>query len=46
MRILVIGGGYVGLYTSLRLLRKLRKGEATVTVVDPKSYMTDRKSVV
>ena len=40
MRILVIGGGYVGLYTSLRLLKKLRKGEATVTVVDPKSYMT------
>jgi NADH dehydrogenase len=39
-RILVVGGGYVGLYTALRLLRKLRRGEATVTVVDPRSYMT------
>ncbi|MER8032588.1 NAD(P)/FAD-dependent oxidoreductase [Streptomyces bauhiniae] len=39
-RILVVGGGYVGLYTALRLLKKLRKGEATVTVVDPRSYMT------
>ena len=39
-RILVVGGGYVGLYTALRLGRKLRDGEATVTVVDPRSYMT------
>ena len=39
-RILVIGGGYVGMYTALRLLRRLRDGEATVTVVDPRSYMT------
>jgi NADH dehydrogenase len=39
-RILIVGGGYVGLYTALRLLKKLRKGEATVTVVDPRSYMT------
>ena len=39
-RIVVLGGGYVGLYTSLTLLRKLRKGEATVTVIDPRSYMT------
>jgi NADH dehydrogenase len=39
-RILVLGGGYVGLYTALRLQRKLRKGEATVTVVEPRSYMT------
>ncbi|MQA93396.1 MAG: NAD(P)/FAD-dependent oxidoreductase [Streptosporangiales bacterium] len=39
-RILVVGGGYVGLYTALRLQRKLRKGEATITVVDPNSYMT------
>ncbi len=38
--ILVVGGGYVGLYTALRLLRRLRRGEATVTVVDPRSYMT------
>jgi NADH dehydrogenase len=39
-RILVIGGGYVGMYTAMRLLRRLRRGEATVTVVDPRSYMT------
>ena len=39
-RILVVGGGYVGMYTALRLLRRLRSGEATVTVVDPRSYMT------
>ena len=39
-RILVVGGGYVGMYTSLRLLKKLRAGEAVVTVVDPRSYMT------
>jgi NADH:ubiquinone reductase (H+-translocating) len=39
-RILIVGGGYVGMYTALRLLRKLRAGEATVTVVDPRSYMT------
>jgi NADH:ubiquinone reductase (H+-translocating) len=39
-RILIIGGGYVGMYTALRLQRKLQAGEATVTVVDPRSYMT------
>ena len=39
-RILVVGGGYVGLYTTLRLLKKLRSEEAIVTVVDPRSYMT------
>src|SRR5690349_7846676 len=39
-RILVLGGGYVGLYTALRLQSKLRPGEATVTVVEPHSYMT------
>ncbi|MGW4493945.1 NAD(P)/FAD-dependent oxidoreductase [Streptomyces sp. NPDC004376] len=39
-RILIVGGGYVGLYTALRLLKKLRKHEAAVTVVDPRPYMT------
>ena len=39
-RILVVGGGYVGLYTALRLGKRLREAEATVTVVDPRSYMT------
>lgn len=39
-RILVVGGGYVGMYTALRLQQRLRAGEARVTVVDPQSYMT------
>ncbi|MEU6242087.1 NAD(P)/FAD-dependent oxidoreductase [Streptomyces sp. NPDC047024] len=39
-RILIVGGGYVGLYTGLRLLKKLHKHEAAVTVVDPRPYMT------
>jgi len=39
-RILVIGGGYVGLYTAQRILKNLKRGEAIVTVVDPRSYMT------
>jgi NADH:ubiquinone reductase (H+-translocating) len=38
--ILIVGGGYVGMYTALRLQRKLRRHEATVTVVDPQNYMT------
>src|ERR1700712_3538094 len=39
-RILVVGGGYVGLYVSLNLQKRLRHGEARITVVDPNSYMT------
>jgi NADH:quinone reductase (non-electrogenic) len=39
-RILIVGGGYVGMYTALRLSHRLRPGEATITVVDPQSYMT------
>jgi NADH dehydrogenase len=41
-QILIIGGGYVGMYTAIRLQKKLRLrgGEATITVVDPQSYMT------
>ena len=38
--IVVLGGGYVGMYTALRLQRNLRRDEATVTVIDPVSYMT------
>ena len=38
--ILIVGGGYVGMYAALRLQRRLRVGEASVTVVDPQSYMT------
>jgi NADH dehydrogenase len=39
-RILIVGGGYVGMYTALRLLKRLRRDEARITVVDPRSYMT------
>ncbi|KOG86944.1 NADH dehydrogenase, partial [Streptomyces varsoviensis] len=39
-RILIVGGGYVGMYTALRLQRKLRTDEAQVTVVGPDPYMT------
>ncbi|CAM5277974.1 NAD(P)/FAD-dependent oxidoreductase OS=Streptomyces tendae OX=1932 GN=GUR47_22245 PE=3 SV=1 [Streptomyces tendae] len=43
-RILVVGGGYVGMYTALRLQRnlkgELRRGEAEITVVTPDPYMT------
>ncbi|WP_308401507.1 NAD(P)/FAD-dependent oxidoreductase [Streptomyces sp. AP-93] len=39
-RILIVGGGYVGMYTALRLQRKLRADEAEVTVVTPEPYMT------
>ncbi|MEU4508070.1 NAD(P)/FAD-dependent oxidoreductase [Nonomuraea wenchangensis] len=42
--ILIVGGGYVGLYTALRLQRKLsrelRGGEVHITIIDPQSYMT------
>ncbi len=40
MRILVVGGGYVGTYTALRLQRRLKAGEAEVTVLSPDPYMT------
>ncbi|MGA5894395.1 NAD(P)/FAD-dependent oxidoreductase [Streptomyces venetus] len=43
-RILVVGGGYVGMYTALRLQRRLKRelerDEAEITVVTPDPYMT------
>ena len=39
-KILIVGGGYAGFYTALRLDKWLRAGEAEVTVVDPLPYMT------
>ncbi|MEU5984741.1 NAD(P)/FAD-dependent oxidoreductase [Streptomyces sp. NPDC047434] len=43
-RILVVGGGYVGMYTALRLQRQLkaelRSGAAEIVVVTPDPYMT------
>jgi NADH dehydrogenase FAD-containing subunit len=38
--ILIVGGGYAGFYTAWGLQKKLRPGEARVTVVDPRPYMT------
>ena len=39
-RVLIVGGGYVGMYTALRLQKKLRWSRVRITVVDPRSYMT------
>ncbi|NEM90695.1 FAD-dependent oxidoreductase [Galbitalea soli] len=39
-KILIVGGGYAGYYTALKLEKWLRPGEAEVTVVEPLPYMT------
>ncbi len=39
-KILIVGGGYAGFYTALKLEKYLGKNEAEVTLVDPLSYMT------
>ncbi|MDP9117993.1 MAG: NAD(P)/FAD-dependent oxidoreductase [Actinomycetota bacterium] len=39
-RILIVGGGYVGMYTALGLQKKLSRGMAEITVVEPQSNMT------
>jgi NADH dehydrogenase len=39
-RIVIVGGGYVGMYTALRLQKKLSRGRVEVTVIDPQSTMT------
>ncbi|MGH3764909.1 MAG: NAD(P)/FAD-dependent oxidoreductase [Pseudonocardiaceae bacterium] len=39
-RILIVGGGYVGMYTALDLQSKLGPGDASITVVDPQPQMT------
>ena len=40
VKVLVVGGGYAGFYTAWGLERRLKRGEAEVTVVDPRPYMT------
>lgn len=39
-RIVIVGGGYAGFYTALKLEKHLRRGEAEVVVIDPLPYMT------
>jgi NADH dehydrogenase len=39
-KILIVGGGYAGFYTALKLEKWLRSGEADVVVIDPLPYMT------
>ncbi|MDQ3958167.1 MAG: NAD(P)/FAD-dependent oxidoreductase [Actinomycetota bacterium] len=40
VRILVLGGGYIGLYSALKLQRRLKRGDALVTLVAPETFMT------
>ena len=39
-RILIAGGGYIGLYTAFTLRKKLGRADAEIAVVDPRPYMT------
>jgi len=39
-RILILGGGYIGLYTALGLRKQMGREEAEIAIVDPRPYMT------
>ena len=39
-RVLILGGGTVGLYTARRLRKQLGRRDAAIVVVDPRPYMT------
>lgn len=39
-RIVIVGGGYAGLYAAWKLEKHLRRNEAEVILIDPRSYMT------
>lgn len=38
-RIIILGGGYIGLYCAMGLEKRLRPDEATITLVSPESFM-------
>lgn len=41
MRVLIVGGGYVGMYSALRLERRLRGSDGVeIVLVSPESFMT------
>jgi NADH:ubiquinone reductase (H+-translocating) len=40
VRIVIVGGGYVGMYTALGLQKRLSRGAAEITVIEPQSNMT------
>jgi NADH dehydrogenase len=39
-RIVIVGGGYVGMYTALKAQKKLPRGRAEIIVIDPQPNMT------
>src|ERR1700712_2188459 len=39
-RIVIVGGGYVGMYTALRAQQKVSRGRAEIVVIDPQPNMT------
>ncbi|MPV38340.1 NAD(P)/FAD-dependent oxidoreductase [Georgenia subflava] len=39
-RILIAGGGYIGLYTAFTLRKHIGRADAEIAVVDPRPYMT------
>jgi NADH dehydrogenase len=39
VRILVLGGGFVGMYTALGLEKRLSRAQVDITLVNPESYM-------
>jgi len=38
--ILIVGGGYAGFYAAWRLEKRLKRSEASVSILDPRPYMT------
>ncbi|WP_193611740.1 NAD(P)/FAD-dependent oxidoreductase [Nocardioides lijunqiniae] len=39
-QILIVGGGYAGFYAAWHLEKRLKRSEASVTILDPRPYMT------